>query len=415
MTTDLSIGTENHALYLPAINETFARFPLQSKISRSLPAGLPASALNYLDPTSELFHYHGGLHSAAFGAYQTQPTIISQRDRSRTVIVGDCGAYTEINDGLREPLDDFRPRSLAWQEENCDVGILLEVPTRALNVKGSRYTSVQQCLDVLLASVHHADACRWNSEMKLLTVMQGRDQKEARFWQSAIAPYQHFFEGIALAGHTKLDFALWSELLIKMRDKGQLDNLRWIHVLGTAQPGVGVTLTGLQRALRKHLHPNITVSYDSSIPFRIVQVNKQITTGITYDRQGMRFSRYYFPDHWSAVDRDARFPFSSPIGDLAKFGDFNPGNANSATGWDTLGIQMLSHHEVFKEVTALAEVNRLAEAEISVKGHTPWHLRQAWAGFDKIFSSQTPMKEIARYKHFLNHYGQNEAVEDDLR
>jgi len=322
MTTNLRIGVENHALFLPAINETFARFPLlpASALPRALPSGLPQAALNYLDPANPLFHYHAGLHSAAFGVYETKPTIITTRDRKHTIIVGDSGGFTEINNGLKEPLETFRPRSLAWQEQNCDVGIILDVPSRALDIKGGKYTSLQQCLDVTLDSIRHAISYRSNSDMYLLTVMQGRDRKEARAWQAAIAPYQPDFEGIALAGAMKLDFALWVELLIDMRDKGQLDKLRWIHVLGTAQPGVGVMLTGLQRALRRHLHPAITISYDSSLAFRIVQVNKQITTGITYDRQSMRFSRYYFPDHWSALDRNARFPFSSPLGDLTIVG-----------------------------------------------------------------------------------------------
>lgn len=417
MPTDLTIGMDGHALFLPAINETFARFPLlpAADLSRSLPDGLTPSALNYLVPKNPLFHYHAGLHSAAFGVYETKPTIVTTRDRKRTVIVGDSGGFTEINNGLKEPLATFRPRSLAWQEQHCDVGIILDVPTRALDIKGGKYTSLRQCLGVTLDSIRHAIAHRWNSDMSLLTVMQGRDSKEVRAWQAAIAPFQPEFEGIALAGAMKLDFALWAELLIDMRDKRQLDKLQWIHVLGTAQPGVGVMLTGLQRALRKHLRPAITISYDSSLAFRIVQVNKQITTGIAYDRRSMRFSRYHFPDHWSALDRNARFPFSSPIGDLAKIGDFNPANANSATGWDTLGIQMLSHHEVFKEITALAEVNRLAEAEVTAKGQTPWHVRQAWAGFDAIFSSSTPMTEIARYRHFLTHYSKSEALEDDGR
>lgn len=417
MTTDLTIGMENHALFLPAINETFARFAVLPKdqLSRSLPEGLAPSALNYLDPSNPLFYYHAGLHSAAFGVYETKPTIVTERDRKTSIIVGDSGGFTEINNGLKEPLETFRPRSLAWQEQNCDVGIILDVPTRALDIKGGKYTSLQQCLDVTLDSIRYAVDHRWNTDLCLLTVMQGRHRKEARAWQAAIAPYQPNFEGIALAGAMKLDFALWAELLIDMRDKRQLDKLRWIHVLGTAQPGVGVMLTGLQRALRKHLHPAITISYDSSLAFRIVQVNKQITTGITYDRQAMRFSRYYFPDHWSALDRKTRFPFSSPLGDLTTVGDFNPANANSATGWDTLGIQMLSHHEVFKEITALAEVNRLAEAEITTKGQTPWHVRQAWAGFETIFSSATPMTEIARYKHFLTHYSKSDALEDDAR
>ena len=417
MTTDLTVGMQNHALFLPAINETFARFPLlpPTGFPRTLPGGFPPSALNYLDPHTPFFHYHAGLHSAAFGVYETNPTIITARDRKRTVIVGDSGGFTEINNGLKEPLETFRPRSLDWQERNCDVGTILDVPTPALAIQGGKYTNLQQCLDVTLDSIRHAIDHRWNADMALLTVMQGRDRSEARAWQAGIAPYQPEFEGIALAGAMKLDFALWAELLIDMRDKRQLDKLRWIHVLGTAQPGVGVMLTGLQRALRKHLNPAITISYDSSLAFRIVQVNKQITTGIVYDRETMRFSRYHFPDHWSALDRKARFPFSSPLGDLAKVGDFNPANANSVTGWDTLGIQMLSHHEVFKEVTALAEVNRLAEAEITLKGQTPWHVRQAWAGFDAIFSSATPMKEIGRYKHFLNHYGKGGALEDDAR
>lgn len=417
MPTDLSTGTENHALFLPAINETFARFPLQHSqtIARPMPAGLRASNLNYLDPKSTLFHYHAGLHSAAFGVYEANQTIITQRDREKTVIVGDSGGFTEINNGLKEPLQTFRPKSLAWQERYCDVGIILDVPTRALDIKGGKYQTLQQCLGVTLESIRYAIEHRSNAGMRLLTVMQGRDRKEARTWQAAIAPYQPDFEGIALAGAMKLDFALWAELFIDMRDKKRLDKLRWIHVLGTAQPGVGVMLTGLQRALRKHLHPDITISYDSSLAFRIVQVNKQITTGITYDRDGTRFSRYYFPDHWSALDRKARFPFSSPLGDVATVGDFNPANANSATGWDTLGIQMLSHHEVFKEITALAELNRLAEAEISTMGQSPWHIRQAWAGFDAIFSSQIPMTEVARYKKFLSNYSKSSSLEDDDR
>jgi hypothetical protein len=418
MAIDLSIHSDAHALYLPAINESFARYPLtpSANVSRALPGNIRVSDLNYLSPKSRLFHYHAGLHSAAFGAYENAPTIITQRDREKTIIVGDSGGFTEINGGLREPLAAFRPKSLAWQEKHCDVGIILDVPTRALDVKGSPYTTLQQCLDVTLDSMRFAIENRSNADMRLLTVMQGRSGREAKAWNAAVAPLQNDFEGIALAGATKLNFAAWAGILVEMRDQGLLDKLRWIHVLGTAQPGVGVMLTGLQRALRKHLHSEIRVSYDSSLAFRIVQVNKQITTGINYDRKDMRFSRYCFPDHWSALDRSARFPFSSPLGDLTTIGDFNPANANSATGWDTLGMQMLSNHEVFKEVAALQEVNRLAEAEAaSTMGETPWPIRQAWNGFDAVFSSERPMTELVRYKDFLNHYAVAAAMEDDDR
>lgn len=417
MNIDLTVGMDDHALYAPAINDGFARtVGTPSAGHRNLhPGGGAATDLNYLDPDCPYFHYNAGLYSAAFGVYDRSPTIVSRRDRKRTIIIGDSGGFSAISGALPDPLPVFRPKSLAWQEQQCDVGIILDLPTRVLDSPAGQTRTFQDCLGTTLDSIRFAIENRSKPDMILLTVMQGRNRKEARAWRQAVAPYQPSFEGIALAGDTKLDLALWMQELIEMRDANQLDRFRWLHVLGTTRPGIAVILTGLQRALRKHLHPEIRVSFDSSLAFRIVQVNKHITTGIAYDRKRISFQRYRFPDHWSALDRNARFPFSSPLGDKCRFGDFNPANEGSQTGWDTLGGLMLSHHEVYKEVAALGEANRLAEAEVRVTGETPWHIRKAWEGFDAIFSSKTPDVEIARYRSYLNHYAGPTALEDDER
>lgn len=64
------------------------------------------------------------------------------------------------------------------------------------------------------------------------------------------------------------------------------------------------------------------------------------------------------------------------------------------------------------------EANYLAEAEVRDEGRTPWHIRKAWEGFDKIFSSADLAQakaEIARYKRFLSHYARGVELEDDER
>ncbi|WP_024587606.1 hypothetical protein [Aliihoeflea sp. 2WW] len=415
MTIDLTIGMEDHAVFTPALNSNFARFAAGNSTNqhRALPNGGSAAQLNYLDRTSPFFHYHAGLYSAAFGVYDNAPTVVSRRDRRRTIMIGDSGGYSAISGALSEPFSAFRRKSLNWLEAQCDVGLILDDPTRSLDVAGGTSKRFQDCLDTTIESIKFAIDHRSSDDLRLLTVMQGRNAKEAQIWAAAVEPYQRHFEGVALAGDTKLDLALWCKQLIGMRDAGVLDRLGWIHVLGTTRPGFGVMLTGLQRALRKHMNASITISYDSSLAFRIVQANKQITTGIAYDREQMNFLRYQFPDHWSGLDRNARFPFSSPLGDICRIGDFNPANHNSVTGWDTLGLQMLTNHEVFKELTALREANLLALAEATDRGQTPWHIRKAWEGFDKIFGSTTPMAEITKYKRFLAHYAGGSAVMDD--
>src|SRR5690606_35436152 len=105
-----------------------------------------------------------------------------------------------------------------------------------------------------------------------------------------------------------------------------------------------------------------------------------------------------------AFDRSKPFPFASPLGDLCTYGDFNPGNPNSVGGWDTMGRTMLSNHEVFAEVQAIAEANRLAEAEVSTLGGTPFHVRRSWEAFDLIWGTNQPDLHLKKYKSFLTHY-----------
>ena len=403
-----------HALFLPAPSCGFVAAVMKIP-SRPLPAGLTMADLNFLLSTSSLFTYDAVLYSAAFGVGELNPTMITTRDRSTTTVVGDSGGFSLIGGSITTPHKVFRVQVLQWQERNCDVGIVLDVPTRSLNVRKSGYTRFEECLDQTQENTQYAIDNRSSSDFILCNVMQGRDHAEADAWFQRMSPYQRHLEGIALAGDTKQDMWFWNKRLIQMRDAGLLDNLQWVHVLGTAQPGFGAMLTGLQKALRKHLNPRIRISYDSARAFRNVQANHIVTRGLRETGRDIALWTYQFPKNPNALDRAMPFPFSSPLGDLCAYGDFNPGNPNAVGGWDTTGLFMLSNHEVYREVQAIAEANRLAEAEVMVGGGTPWHIRQSWEAFDLIWGTNQPDVHLRKYKQFLQHYAGKSNSQDDER
>ncbi|WEJ32838.1 hypothetical protein [Devosia sp. SD17-2] len=403
-----------HALFLPAPNFNFAN-AVMNPAPRPLPGGLTMADLNFLQSTSSLFTYEAVLYSAAFGVGQLNPTMITTRDRLSTTVVGDSGGFSVIGGSIKTPHKIFRVQVLQWQERNCDVGIVLDVPTRSLNVQGSGYTQFDQCLNQTEQNTQYAISNRSRADMIICNVMQGRDHAEADAWFKRMSPYQRHLEGIALAGDTKQDMWFWNDRLIQMRDAGLLDRLQWIHVLGTAQPGFGVMLTGLQKAMRKHLKRPIRISYDSARAFRNVQANHIITRGLRETGRDFSLWPYQFSKSASALDRSKPFPFPSPLGDLCTYGDFNPGNPNRLGGWDATGLMMLSNHEVYKEVQAIAEANRLADAEVTVGGGTPWHVRRSWEAFDLIWGTSRPDVHLKKYRQFLTHYASTLNGTDDER
>ncbi|MHA6298545.1 hypothetical protein [Devosia sp. CAU 1758] len=407
-------ASPEHALFLPAPNPNFVNAVVKSA-PRPLPGGLTMADLNFLQPTSKLFTYEAVLYSAAFGVGQLSPTMITTRDRLMTTVVIDSGGYSLINGGITTPLPTYRVQVLQWQEQYGDVGIVVDIPTRSLNVRGSGYVRFDQCLDQTEENTRYAIDNRSRADLILCNVMQGRDHAEAEAWFQRMSPYQRHLEGIALAGDTKQDMWFWNKGFIQMRDAGLLDQLQWIHVLGTAQPGFGVMLTGLQKAMSKHLKRPIRISYDSARGFRNVQANHIITRGLRETDRDISLWTYQFPKSASAFDRTRRFPFPSPLGDLCTYGDFNPGNPNSVGGWDATGLNMLSNHEVYKEVQAIAEANRLAEAEVTVGGGTPWHIQRSWEAFDLIWGTSQPDVHLKKYRQFLTHYARPLNGADDDR
>jgi hypothetical protein len=297
---------ENRAVYLPAITYEFARSVHTGARQAAWP--IPADHLNFLDPLNPVFHYPVALLSA--GQVQPRlgdpikPCIVTQRDRSATVILGDSGGY-QIQTG-KLPFNANTPLTMMrWMEQVSDWSMVLDFPTGgiaggALRPHVKRLKADGHNLDAMSAanglSVDY-NACLLQTKInndifvqqrqpgatKFLNVLQGRTERESRHWYENVRHYP--FEGWAFAGGHQNHFSLLLSRLLDMRDDGTLQNLKWLHVLGVSDLEQGLLLTVVQRAVRQHVNPEFQISFDSSSPF-LQAAKKGIATTFTVDDKG---------------------------------------------------------------------------------------------------------------------------------
>ncbi|WCS25696.1 hypothetical protein LOK46_02320 [Methylobacterium sp. NMS14P] len=411
----------DYARFLPAINGNFARFARKSASAhkRPLPAGLTAQQFDFLDPGG-LFYYPWALYTAAEGVNDTQPTMVSHRDRRTSFVLGDSGGYSLISGSVKESIDTFRERSLRWIETNCDVGLPVDVPTRAIDAQPDAWT-FRKCLDATLHNTDYAvaDAC---AGAHLLAVYKGRNHREARDWIAEMKTRRMW--GIALGGHTRLDFWFWCKAIKTLVDDGFLDHIRHIHVLGTTEPGVAVLLTALKRALRSYLkRDDLEVTFDSSRAYRITQAYGQVTLGLKLGMAGnsgadnaFDFRSFTFPQQGGKVNRAAQFPFDSPLGRLCTIGDFMPAVSPAVPAFDAVGSNLLSHHETYMELGAIEQANLLCDMDQKQRSLVPWHIQEGVRTIHHLFQTGDAVY-FDRRKALLQYYNKGllESGFDDFR
>jgi hypothetical protein len=404
----------DYALYLPAPNDKYAKFAHQpaGAFNKRLPKGIKPADFNILAGRTKLFRWPNALYTAAFGIHDKGDTIFSSPDWQFNFVLGDSGGFSLISGAVFASLASFRPLVLEWQEKCCHVGIIVDVPTRALNNPASGYTSFDICLNATIKSIEFAVAKRSRSDLRLLNVMQGRTITEAGRWYEAVVPYQDQLEGLAIGGHTRLNMWFWIGRILNMIERGLFDRVTHIHFLGTAQPGFAVLATALQRALRKYIRQGITVTFDSSTAFRVAQAYGQITTGLGFDKKKLWLQNYTLPQRGAEVDRAGPFPFRSPLGDICSVGDFLPGVDPYKPATDAVGEQMISNHAMFMELSAILQANRLADMGQQANSAISYDLRQAVQAIDKIFAGLQTGKAFTANKAHLTTFS---ITDDDGR
>jgi len=420
MTTNKVNFTERHdaggwAKYLPAISgfytthlgkaETDPEFIPPDRVPEKFELGI--KGLDFLkDPDEAYFSYKYGLYSAGHADRNLErcddrEPMIHKRNRKNTILVGDSGGF-QIATGVIKldwanvkgaAGDKLREEILRYLEHTSDWSMTLDVPAFAAVGALSEKTGLktfEETLDITLHNLNYFMKNRVPGATKFLNVLSGSSRDNSKAWFDATIPYSipetveamgysadRTFEGYAFAGINMRDMTCVLERLLDLIELGALKDKDWIHFLGIGRLDWSCYLTTIERTLKEHYNPNITISFDAASPF-VAAGGYALSYDYNYfTPQKLTYSMGRGLDNKSLKGSKLAMPFQGPImerltvGDICVMGpkDKNKHDKIGKTSWDTTSYALVMAHNVYNHIQAVQEVNRLADID-DIKGYS---------------------------------------------
>lgn len=397
---NLTPGQKDYAVYLPAISCFYSTYIAKQRLEKfiadeRIPQGFDRGieGMNFLNADQGYFTYKYGLFSAGHAQLDLQKTMvqdsmIQQRDRGQTMILGDSGGY-QIGKGILKfdwqnfdgpAANKTRQSILEWLELTADWSMMLDVPTWACDHIHSPKTGLKSFEDCLEKTRHNNKYFLENrlGVTKFLNVLQGSDWDTAEAWYQGVKEFSDTAqwgdkaaEGWAMGGANMCKMPITLRRLITMRFDGMLEGKDWMHFLGTAQLDWSCYLTSIQRQIRKHINENFTISFDCASPF-IATAHGLVYTNAQHTNKRFSVIMDKAPDNKSLAKRhDIPFPFESEIGRRLSIADichYAPGMLNKIgkegkTSWDSFGYALMMAHNVYCHIVAVQRANNLMDIE----------------------------------------------------
>lgn len=396
---DLTPGTENCAIYLPAISTFYVKIVSKQQSFEFVPKDrIPkgfdrdVEGMNFLNPEQGYFVYKYGLYSAGHAQLDIpkgleQESMIHTRDRKQTMLLGDSGGFQIGKGVLKFDWHDFegpvstkvRDQILNWLENTAEWSMMLDVPGWACDRNHSPKTGLKTFQDCLDKTCYNNEYFLKNRQgkTKFLNVLQGSDWDTAEQWYQCVKGFsdpavwgKNAAEGWAFGGSNMCDMSVALKRLMVMREDGMLEGKDWIHFLGTAQLDWACYLTLIQRQLRKHINKNVTISFDCASPF-ISTAHGLVYTANQHTPKRWGVSTQKAFDNKALAGSDIPFPFESEIGRRLTAGDicyYAPGMLNKIgkegkTSWDSFSYSLLMAHNVYQHIKAVQQANSLMDIE----------------------------------------------------
>jgi len=414
MTQDnLTAKQNDYAVFLPAISGFYATFIGKQRNEPYVdPARLPAGLtdmeqMNWLNSTKALFPYRWSLYSGGHANLDLNKQDWSEdmvRNREPgTFMLCDSGGF-QIAKGLWE--GDWRANSgcpkaqkkraaiFTWLDTLSDYGMILDIPTWVIHDKKAsaacKISTLQEAVDATKFNNEYFIVNRKGKDAggaRFLNVLQGDNHTSAEQWYETMKHYcdpQQYpgrhFDGWAMGGQNMCDVHLVLKRLVALRHDNLLQQgvHDWMHFLGTSKLEWAVLLTVIQRAVRKYVNPDFTISFDCASPF-LATANGQVYHHIDLphnDKWCYRMSpiaddKKYSTDtrpYGQAVIADGLVNHfdESPLSKLFTMKDiciYRPGDLNKIgkegkTSWDSFSYALLMGHNVWTHLEAVQRANR---------------------------------------------------------
>ncbi len=399
---DLTPLQKDYAVYLPAISSFYSTYIAKQRVEEFIPKDrIPKEfdrgieGMNFLNPEQGYFYYKYGLYSAGHAQLDlnkslVQESMIQDRDRSKTMILGDSGGY-QIGKGVLKfdwlnfegaEANKTRQKILEWLEVTADWSMMLDVPTWACDHIHSPKTGLKTFEDCLEKTKFNNDYFLQNrlGQTKWLNVLQGSDWDTAERWYQGVKEFSdpkgkyagREAEGWAMGGANMCKMPITLRRLITLKFEGMLEGKDWMHFLGTAQLDWACYLTLIQREIKK-INENFTISFDCASPF-IATAHGLVYTNAQHTSKRFSVIMDKAPDDKSLAGRhDIPFPFESNFGRRLTIADichYAPGMLNKIgkegkTSWDSFAYALMMGHNVECHIRAVQRANNLMDIELT--------------------------------------------------
>ena len=451
MTTEqdnLTSKQSDYAVFLPAISGFYATFIGKQRATGNYvdPARMPANIkdmeqMNWLNSQRSLFPYRWSLYSAGHANLDLTKKDDSEdmvRNREpNSFLLGDSGGF-QIAKGIWEgdwhagsgcpKAQKRRETVLNWLDSIADYAMILDIPTwvihdKAANRKIGNFKNAQELVDATKFNNDYFIKHR-KGKTKFLNVLQGQNGADADIWYEKVKHYP--FEGWAMGGLNMRDANLALRRLIIMRDEKLLEPGRdLIHYLGTSKLEWAVFATAIQRVLREHVNPNMTLTYDCASPF-IATAKGQVYTQHVHRNNRFSYIMDKAMDDKRLSGSKAAWPWNSPVGERINMGDIcwyapgmlNRNNKEGKTSWDSFSYFLMMGHNVYQHIESVQRANALTDAACELYKPDPgtWIKNKKIGEFsywvpkniiymvelvNRVFTSETPMSEIARAENLI--------------
>jgi len=393
---------KDYAVYLPAISSFYSTYVAKQRLEEfvskdRIPKGFDRGieGMNFLNADQGYFTYKYALYSAGHAQLDleksmTQESMIQDRDRPNTMILGDSGGY-QIGKGVLKfdwlnfegpEATKTRQKILEWLELTADWSMMLDVPTWACDHIHSPKTGLKTFEDCLEKTRYNNDYFLQNrlGQTKWLNVLQGGDWDTAEKWYRGVVEFSDpkgkyagkEAEGWAFGGANMCKMDITLKRLMTMRDEGMLTGKNWIHFLGTAQLDWSCYLTLIQRQIRKHINEELTISFDCASPF-IATAHGLVYTNAVHTPKRWSVIMDKAPDNKALSGSDIPFPFESEIGrrlTMADIAYYNIGErkTDAELGLDKKGAQIKFDHLTPEHYNEVPRLNKLGK----IPNKTSW-------------------------------------------
>ncbi len=437
----------DYSVYLPAISSFYSTYVAKQRVEEFIPKSrIPQDfdrgieGMNFLNPEQGYFTYKYGLYSAGHAQLDlkkslVQESMIQQRDRNNTMILGDSGGY-QIGKGVLKfdwlnfegkEANRVRQQILEWLEVTADWSMMLDVPTWACDHNHRHKTGLKTFDDCL-------DKTKFNNkyfldnrlgQTKWLNVLQGGDWDTAEKWYQGVkefsdpnGPYAgREAEGWAFGGANMCKMDITLKRLMVLREDGLLKGKNWIHFLGTAQLDWSCYLTQIQRQIRKHINEEITISFDCASPF-IATAHGLVYTNAQHTAKRWSVIMDKAPDNKALAKSNIPFPFESEIGRRLIMGDichYAPGMLNKIgkegkTSWDSFAYALMMGHNVYCHIVAVQRANQLTDIECA-RINPNWRYWGIEGKKEKEYSEWVPNK-ILYFRNFVEELFETKTIQE---